>query len=155
MAVPPLVTCGPFVSSGGVANAPPNYQIQGGTRLYTNYSGQAGDAITIWSGTGILNTIQVITRTTSGTAIYLQDAAGAAVVSGLGGFAANSGIRTLGVVPPTYDQPMVSGAVILDANAASRPLVIGAPFYSGLACGGQSGSTGVWSCTFTPLPNPS
>ena len=129
----------------------PIFETRGGTRSYTNYSGTAGQNVLVWSGAGRLNTILPLVHAASGIPINFFDAPNSLVVSGMAGFAGDSGMPIIGRLPGTQDPlAQVSGAAVDTSKTWNTPIMVEFSFASGLAYSSQSGTPG-FSLSFTPV----
>lgn len=108
------------------------YTGRGGNQTYVNYSGTAGGDVAITSGDGRLLAVIPHTTALSGQAVLFYDSA----VAVSGGPIAASGHKILGGIPAS--PPTGASGTFNPAT----PIVIDAPFFSGLCVTGKSGAVG-------------
>lgn len=111
----------------------PQYNTRGGFLAYTVFSGTAGGAAAITSGQGRVHSIIPHQGLVSGQTVVMYDSA----VAVSGGPIAASGHNVLGGIPPGPPTGL-SGTFI----PPLLPLVVEAPFNSGLCVTDRSGSAG-------------
>ena len=129
----------------------PFIQVQGGTKTYTTYSGKVGDAVSIWSGPGVLNTVQVFNWVESGVGINFFDVNPENVVSGLAGFVGTSSYPVVGCIPSLFNTSSFSSGTFLPPTPTEwqRAIPVGTFFGSGLAFSSRSGGH-AFTATYTP-----
>lgn len=153
MAVPLITTSLSTSTSGSVLSGvlpAPAIQSIGGLRAFSRYSGSAGGGQVIFSGAGILKTVQLHRRAQSGISTDFVDFGGS-FASGLTAFAGSSGMNILGRCPGTNEGGVVvSGSDPGNLYITSFPVQYDVPFFSGLAFSDASGAN-PWTCTYLPV----
>ncbi len=149
MSVPrskPAFIAGTPRSSGDVQTGEVAYT-RGGGRVFTAYSGLAGDTV-IYSGAGRLASILVIgSAPSSGGQVALCDTA--AITSGF----PVAGQKVIGLIPTPLMVPVTQSGTSNPFSQAGSLVQVDMPFQSGLAAiGYRSGGPG-FSVSFTPEAN--
>lgn len=144
----PVVLAGTNVVSG-TPNTGQVLFTQGGSKVYTLFSGAAAD-VQVHLGAGRLDAFQLLTaaglNAASGVAAYIYDAA----VAGAG-VAAASGHKVLGIADPqSIPRPPFGTFQSGDKVRAGDIIQVGAPFTSGLNISCLSGGGGL-SVYYTPV----